>query len=75
MYSQFLLDDLPALLGMREDAARAVFHPGWKDREVARTGKQEERTVTEQTGVPVLQVVTGQEFAFEIDEALIVHVI
>ena len=58
---------------MREDTSRAVFHPGRKDREVAWTGKQKERAVTEQAGVPVLQVVAGQEFAFEVDEAFIVH--
>lgn len=60
---------------MREDAARTVLHSGRKDREVPGAGKQKKRAVTKQAGVPVLQVVTGQEFAFEIDEALIVHVI
>ncbi len=73
LFPQFFLDDLPAVFGMGDEAPRAVLHSGRKDREVTWAGKQKERAVTKQAGVPVLQVVTGQKFAFEIDETFIMH--
>jgi hypothetical protein len=70
---QFPLDDFPAVFGMGDDAPRTVLHPGRKNSEIAGAGKQKERAVTKKAGVPVLQVVAGQEFAPEIDKVLIVH--
>ncbi len=58
---------------MGDGAPGTVLHSGRKDREVAGTGKQEKRAITKKAGVPVLQIMAGKEFAFEVDEAFIVH--
>jgi len=70
-----LLDDLPALFRVGDDAFGAVFHPGWQDGKVAGAGKQEEGAVTEEAGMPVFKIMAWEKFTLEIYEMFIAHLL
>lgn len=72
---QLLLDDLPALFRVGDDAAGAILHPRGQDGKVPGAGKQEERAVTEEAGVPVFQIVAREEFTLEIYKMFIAHLL
>ncbi len=70
---KFFLNHFPTFLGMGDGALGAVLEARGQYAEVAGTGKEEERAVTEEAGLPVLQLVARQKLAFGIDKMFIVH--
>ena len=73
LFLEFFLDHLPAFFGMGDDALGAVLEASGQDAETAGAGKEEERAVAEEAGLPVLQLVARQKLAFVVDEMFIVH--
>lgn len=73
LFLELFLNQVPALLSMRCDALGAVLKPVRKDTEVTRAGKEKERTVAKETGLPVIKSMARKKFACRIDKVFVVH--
>jgi hypothetical protein len=73
LFPEFFLNNLPSPFCMRKNAVGAVLHARRQELKIARTGEQKQRAVTKEAGMPVVQVVAGQEFTFQVYEFLETH--
>jgi hypothetical protein len=70
---KFILDDIPALAGVWDDAAGTVLQACGQDAEITRAGEEKERAVAEKARFPVIERMAGQKLAFCIDKVFVVH--
>jgi hypothetical protein len=56
---KFVLNNIPAFSGVRDDAAGTVLEACGQNAEITRTGEEKERTVAEKTRFPVIERMAG----------------